>query len=216
MSKLEEKITFKEKYFGFPVYMLTHPVAGFEEFKRYKRGKLSVAIIFLLLACLLSILSYQYTGFLVNEKNMQEFNSLKEIFYVVVPILVFCLANWSLTTLMDGKGKFKEIFMLTCYSLFPFLVGGFINLIFSNFIVEDEVAFYFIIKFSSYFLMGFMIFMGLLSIHEYSLGVGLLTILLTFVVVMVIIFIGLLFFDLIQQFIGFLTVIIREFILRYL
>ena len=40
-----------------------------------------------------------------------------EIVYVVVPVLFFCIANWSLTTLMDGEGKFVEIFISTCYAL---------------------------------------------------------------------------------------------------
>ena len=52
-----------------PTYILAHPLKGFEEFKRYKKGKISVALIFMFLAILVNILSFQFNGFLVNNND---------------------------------------------------------------------------------------------------------------------------------------------------
>lgn len=205
----------KEDLFKFPLYILTHPIDGFEEFKRYKRGKLYVAIVFILLMSVLSILDYYYTGFIVNPNNPDDLNSISEILYILTPVFLFSLGNWSITTLMDGKGTFKEIFMMTSYSLFPMIVIGYFLIIFSNVITIEEMEFYYILKGVAVFLTGYMIFFGLIMIHEYSLLKAMLTVILTIFAMGVIMFISLLFFDLIQQVLGFLISIYKEISLRY-
>ncbi|MGO4843943.1 hypothetical protein AB4144_67850, partial [Rhizobiaceae sp. 2RAB30] len=40
----------------------------------------------------------------------------------MLPFILFCVANWSLTTLMDGEGKFLEIITAVGYSLLPFII----------------------------------------------------------------------------------------------
>ncbi len=205
----------KEDLFKFPLYMLMHPIDGYDEFKRYKRGKLYVAFIFIFLMSILSILDYYYTGFIVNPNNPDDLNSISEVLYILTPVLLFSIGNWSITTLMDGKGTFKEIFMMTCYSMFPMIVIGYFLIIFSNVITVEEVEFYYILKGVGVFLMGYMVFFGLIMVHEYTLLKAVLTVIMTVFAMGVIIFISLLFFDLIQQVLGFVLSVYKEIVLRY-
>lgn len=204
------------EYIKFPLYIITHPLKGFDDFKREKKGKISVSLVFVALTIILQILKFQYSGFLVNEKNINDLNSLAQIAYVIAPVVLFVFANWSITTLFDGKGTVKEIFMMTCYSLFPLIVTGFIGMLMSNILSLDEIALYYLIVGIGQFLTGFMIFFGLISIHEYGLGKVLLTILATFLALMVILFVMLLCFDLFQKVFGFIYIIYREISLRYI
>src|SRR5690554_6753052 len=112
-------------YVSFPTYILLHPFDGYEEFKRNKKGKLSVAIVFILLFALLRILQIQYGGFVIVDVNPKDINSLKEIFAVILLITLFVIGNWSVTTLMEGKGNTKEILMVTGYSLMPMVLIGY-------------------------------------------------------------------------------------------
>ncbi len=203
------------EYIRFPSYILFHPFDGYEEFKRYKKGKLSVAIVFIILFAYFQIFSFRNLGFLVNPNNPLELNSLQEIFSVLLLVFLFTVGNWSVTTLMEGKGNYKEILMVTGYALFPLIILGFPGVILSNFLTLEEMAFYHLLMYIAYLGTAWMLFMGILNIHEYGLFKTILAFLATAVSISVMMFVGLLFFDLIQQFIAFIVSVVEEFNLRY-
>ncbi|MCK9235442.1 MAG: YIP1 family protein [Acholeplasmataceae bacterium] len=202
-------------YFKFPKYVLFHPFDGYDELKRYKKGKMSVAFVFITLYAFFRIFAYQREGFLINERNPLHLNSLQEIFAVILLLVLFTVGNWSVTTLMEGKGKFKEIVMVTGYSLFPLILIGYPAVILSNFLTLEEMALYQLLMGFAYVATGWMLFMGILNIHEYGLGKTILAFILTIVAMAAMIFFGLLFFDLIQQVIEFFSSIYEELSLRY-
>ncbi|HOI85030.1 MAG TPA: YIP1 family protein [Acholeplasmataceae bacterium] len=199
----------------FPKTLLFHPFDGFEEFKRYEKGKMSVAIVFIALFAFLRIFQFQYEGVLINPNNPMELNSLQEIFSVALLIFLFTVGNWSVTTLMEGKGKYKEILMVTGYALFPVVILGYPAIILSNFLTLEEMAFYTLLMGIAYALTAWMLFMGILNIHQYGLGKTILAFIATIIAMSVMMFLGLLFFDLIQQFISFIVSIYEELNLRY-
>ena len=199
-----------------PTYILAHPLKGFEEFKRYKKGKISVALIFMFLAILVNILSFQFNGFLVNDNDLRDLNSIEQIAYVAGAVLVITVANWSVTTLFDGKGNMKEIFMMICYCLYPFIWANGLGIILSNILTEDEMAVYTLVVGLGVALMCYMFFFGIISIHEYGLVQCLLTILFTIIAALIILFACLLFFDLFQRMYGFVYTIYKEITLREL
>ncbi|RLD44506.1 MAG: hypothetical protein DRI86_07340 [Bacteroidetes bacterium] len=204
-----------QEYIKFPSYVLLHPFDGYDDFKRYKKAKMSVAIVFIILFIYFQIFSFRNLGFLVNPNNPQDLNSLQELFSVILLIFLFTVGNWSVTTLMDGKGSYKEILMVTGYSLFPIIIIGFPSVILSNFLTLEEMAFFKLFMYMAYISTGWMLFMGILNIHEYGLFKTILAFLATGISVAVMMFVGLLFFDLIQQFIAFIIAVVEEFNLRY-
>ncbi len=200
----------------FPLYILSHPLKGFEEFKRYKRGKMSVALIFLILTIFINILKFQYDGFLVNNNDIKDLNSVSQIAYVLGAVIVITVANWSVTTLFDGKGTMKEIFMMICYCLYPFIWANGLGILLSNILTQDEMAVYTLVISLGVALLAYMFFFGIISIHEYGLVKCILTILFTVVAALVVIFACLLFFDLFQRMYGFVYTIYEEITLREL
>lgn len=200
----------------FPLYILAHPLKGFEEFKRYKKGKLSVAIIFLVLTVLVNILKFQFDGFLVNNNNIKDLNSIAQIAYVLGAVVVITIANWSVTTLFDGKGTMKEIFMMICYCLYPFIWANAIGIVLSNILTQDEMAVYTLVIVLGVVLLCYMFFFGIISIHEYGLLKCIGTIIFTIVAALIVIFACLLFFDLFQRMYGFIYTIYQEITLREL
>lgn len=208
------KYFFKETV-GYPLYILTHPIQGFTDFKIEKKGKMWVSIVILLMYVLMEILAYQYEGIITNTNNPQKFNSIQILIYGVLPPIVLAVANWSVTTFLDGKGKMKEIFMMICYSLFPVTVFGFLNILLSNVMTLDEAQFITLINIIGWVLTGIMAFMGLVVIHEYGVGKTIWSIILTIVATLIIAFIALLVFDLVQQMYGFVYSLYKEITTRY-
>lgn len=207
---------FFHEVFGVPLYILTHPVQGFTEFKNEKKGKMWVAISILLIYVLVEILAYQYEGIVTNKNNPQNFNSIRILIYGVIPPIILAVANWSVTTLLDGKGKMKEIFMMICYSLIPIVLINVLNIILSNVLTSDEAQFITILNIIGWVLTFFMAFMGLVVIHEYGMGKTIWSLILTALATLIIAFLALLVFDLAQQIYGFVYSLYKEITTRYL
>lgn len=197
------------------MYILTHPIQGFTEFKNEKKAKMWAAISILVLYVLMEIFAYQYEGIITNKNNPEKFNSLQIIIYGVIPPVVLAIANWSVTTLLDGKGRMKEIFMMICYSLVPTMLIGYLNILLSNVLTLDEAQFITLLNIIGWVLTGFMVFMGLVVIHEYGMGKTLWSIILTILAALIIAFIALLIFDLAQQIYGFVYSLYKEITTRY-
>ncbi len=222
---VEKKITWAKikagiKYFfqetvKYPLYLLSHPIQGFTEFKTEKKGKAWVAWVIIFEYVLMTIVKFQYAGIVTNTNNPQDFNSILMIVYGVLPPVVIAVANWSVTTLLDGKGRMGEIFKMIGYSLFPVMILGFFNVILSNFVTADESQFIMLIDIIAWVLTCYMVFMGLLAIHEYGMGKTLVSIIFTVVALLIIAFVALLIFDLAQQMYGFVYSLYKEITTRF-
>src|SRR5690606_18060479 len=94
------------------VYSLTlmaRPIRGFWDLKHERRGNLPAALVLIGAVCFTYIVMRQYTGFLFNPFDPNSLNIFVEVSGVVVPVGLWTLVNWSLTTLMDGKGTLKDV-----------------------------------------------------------------------------------------------------------
>lgn len=205
---------FWAEFFKFPSYLIFHPFDGFYELKREKKGKVYVAVTFIVLFILFRIHQYLNESIIINHRNPNNLNTMTEVITVLLLIGLFTLGNWSITTLLEGKGKFKDIFLVTGYALFPVILIGFPAVWISNFLTIEEMALYNLTMGVSYFLLGWMLFLGILTIHEYGLLKTVVTFILTIVAMAFVAFLGLLFFDVIQQLIAFIVSIYDELRLR--
>ena len=72
-----------EDYIKFPLRIMSHPVLAYTEFKEEKKAKMSVAIVMLILASIVSMLQYVYTGPVLNVNDPTKFNSITTIIYTM-------------------------------------------------------------------------------------------------------------------------------------
>lgn len=198
------------KSLKFVFRLIFHPFDGFWDLKREHRGTRAAALTFVVLTILTLTLEKQKTAFLFNPNRLDFLNVTVDIVTVCLVFILWCVANWCLTSLMDGEGSFKDIIIATGYALFPVIMLRLPMILFSYCITAEEGSFYYVLGIFSYIWAGALIFFGTMVTHQYSVKKTVLTCILTIAGMGIIMFIGLLFFSVIQQIVTFATTIYKE------
>ncbi|SFS49817.1 Yip1 family protein [Paenibacillus sp. 453mf] len=204
----------KQDFIKFPLHLIIHPFKGYWDLKYEGEGKLRVAITILFLLFITMVIQRQFAGFLVNFNDPRTLNSLAELQYVVLPFILWCVSNWSITTLMEGEGKFSEIVNATAYALIPMILVYLPMTLISRFMTQEETAFYYLLNTAAAIWFIYLLFVGIMTVHQYTATKTIVTILLTIVVMAIIVFLGTLVMSLVQQIIEFVINIYRELLFR--
>lgn len=198
----------------YSLHLLAHPGEGFWELKYEQRGNLSAAIIIVVLAVFALIIHRQYTGFVFNKNDLARVNLLMEMLGVVIPFVLWCGVNWALTTLMEGKGTFKEIVIASAYSLVPLILVLIPLTLLSRGLRSEEGGLYAAGVVLALGWTALMMFVGTMITHEYSLVKTVGTCILIIAGIGVVLFIGLLFSTVINHMIVFIINLYSEAVFR--
>jgi hypothetical protein len=129
---------------------------------------------------------------------------------VVVPLLLWTVSNWCLTTLFEGEGSMKDIFVACCYCLTPLVLIILPCTIASNFLTASEGGILTMLNTFAYLWLGILLFFAMMVTHDYSVGKNILTCIASIVGMAFIMFIGILFSSLMAKIVSFVTNIIEE------
>lgn len=184
-------------------HLIFHPFDGFWDLKHEKRGNVPAATIILLFAILTWVFSSQYTAFIHNTRQVEKLNILFESATFVLPVFLWCAVNWALTTLMEGKGTFKDIYIATTFALVPFILINIPLTIASHYLTQPEGTFITLLNVISWIWVFALIYSGTMVTHEYSGVKTFITSVLTVAGIAVVMFLGLLFSSLLNQLFGF-------------
>ena len=201
----------KLKYWG---YSLVHPFDGFFEIRFRNHGSAFLATLLLIAYAVLNCLKFQYTGFPMNMNNIEEMDALSLFISVVSVVALFTVSNWTVTTLFNGKGKMKDIYIVVCYSLTVPIIGDAIVTFASNFVTLDEVMILTSVQMLCYAYFAFLVIAGLTTIHEYGFGGSIMSIIMSVVAAAVILFIGILLFTMLERMIYFFSSVFEELMRR--
>lgn len=200
--------SFKEELtYGF--HLMFHPFDGFWDLKHEKRGSVRASLVFILATVVAFIYQSQGQGYYYNPQGTTG-SIFGQFFSVVIPFALVIIANWCFTTLFDGEGSLKDIFIAVSYSLFPVPILVIISTILTNFLVGTEGQITTMIVSIAYIWMGLLMVLGLQVTHDYSTGKNVLTVIATLVGMVFIMFIAVLFTSLITKMSTFVTTIISE------
>jgi hypothetical protein len=204
----------RHEWIKFPFHILFHPFDGFWDLKYENRGRVSVAMVILLLLVVATSLMKQFSGFLVNYYDPRYLNTLDDLMFTVLPFILFCVANWSVTTLMEGEGKFREIVIATAYALLPMILINIPLTFISRFLTNEETAFYWMLNSFGALWFLWLLFVGNMTIHQYTVTKAVVTLLLTVAAMGIIVFLGALALVICMDMYWFVYDIYRELIFR--
>lgn len=195
-------------------YTASHPADGYYWIRHEDTGSVWIAVLLVVLFSLSFSMNRMYASFVVSDVNPRSVASFQELAGVLTLYIMLCVGNWSVTCLMDGEGRFKDILIAVGYAMLPMIFTFNIATVVSQIIAENEEGFYTIILIIGIAYTGMMMLTGIMQVHNYTLGKTLLTLFLTLIAVFIIIFLVLLILNFITQIVTFIQSIYYELIFR--
>lgn len=195
-------------------HTMFHPFDGFWDLKREKRGSLAAANILTVLFIVVYAIRVQFSGYLFTGVVSEEVNTLYEIIKMVLPLGLWCISNWCFTTLMDGEGRMKDIYIATAYSLRPYIVTAIPLCLLTHCLTLDEAFIYNTLSSIVMIWMLGLIFFSMMITHDYSLSKAVIVTALTLIGICLMLFIALTFANIVQQIYDFAMELYAEFIYR--
>ena len=193
----------------YPFHLCFHPFDGFWDLKHEKRGSVRAASTILGITILAMFYNSIGKGYLFNPEDKYS-TIFVSIISVAIPVVLWSVANWCLTTLFDGEGSFKDIYIATCYSLSPLPIFLILSTILTNVLTSDQSSIVNLIIVFGFIWAMLLLFFGTLVTHDYSLGKNVITILGTILAMAVIMFVIILFSSLVVKMVTFVIAVFKE------
>ncbi|MDE6640439.1 MAG: YIP1 family protein [Acetatifactor sp.] len=203
----------KEKW-KYMFYTITHPMDGYYWIRHQERGSVPIAILMVILFSVSFSTNRLLASFVVNDVDPRVVDSFYELLGVLAAYLLLCVSNWSITCLMNGEGRMKDIAIAVGYGTAPITMMMCLGTLVSQFVADDEQAFYVMIIGAGIAYGLIMILVGIMQVHNYTLGKTLVTLFLTLVAMFIIIFLLLLLSNLLGMVVNFFRSIYTEIIFR--
>lgn len=191
-------------------YILFHPVTGFEEMKFNRKGSLKLANLVCLLFCAAVVVNQVLSAFIFRNGRIEDINLIWSIVGCVGLLLLFSLSNWLFCTLLDGKGKFGEIWIVSCYSMLPYAMVSIPLTLAGRFFTSDEAFFYYAMMTVLCIWSGLLLFIGTMSVHQFTIFKNIMTLIFTAIGILIVVFLLLLFFTLLHNVYVFFVTVFNE------
>ncbi len=209
--KVGKKTYWEELIFAF--HLIFHPFDGFWDLKHEKRGSVRAASTILGLTILAFFYQSIGRGYMFAPKPTED-TIFTQILSIGMPVLLWVVSNWCLTTLFDGEGSIKDIYITTCYSLTPLPIFVTVSTILSNMLTLSEKTIVEMFIYVAVVWMVILLFFGTVVTHDYTIGKNIITTAATIVAAAVIIFIALLFATLVGKMGSLVTSLYNEIVNR--
>jgi len=192
---------------------ILHPIAGFEEIRYRKKYSPLLAIGILAAWFFLEIIDHQYTAFIFNGHKPDSINILLILASTVVLFFVLIFVNNALATFMDGESTLKQLWISCAYALMPMILLRLLSIGLSHGLASEEGVFLAVINACAWGWALWNLICALQTMQQYNFPKTIVSLLLTVVGLVIVLFIGFLFFSLIQQVWSFIRTVFDELML---
>lgn len=187
-----------------------HPMDCYYEIRKYRQGSLlSSAVIYLLF--FIDFMAFKTVkGFIyqtVKVENM-DIGSIVLGFFVLLGLFVIC--NYLVTSINDGDGTFKQIFMIPAYGLMPAMIALLTVTCVSYVLTYNEAFLLTLVLLIGIVWSVITVFIGLQTVHDYTFGETVKSIILTVVFMIIAAVIGIIISIMWNSLYTFLTSVGKE------
>jgi hypothetical protein len=157
------------------------------------------------------IVSLYITGFIFNPfSSPWQISVETEILYTIVPLGLWIVANYLIASISDGEGSFRQVFIGTAYSLFPYALFALPITLLSNLLTLNESFIYYFSMQLILIWSGIMLVIMVKEIHNYSFRETVRCILITLFTMAIFLLTAYILYVLFNQLFEFIQAVIRE------
>ena len=191
-----------------------HPFDAYNAVRYKNMGSLKIALVMTVLYFVSSVLTVLCCNFRYTSFDTTTFSSTFQLVKSVGLIILWSLANWGVSVLLQGIGKFKHVFIVTAYSVLPIIIYNFISIPVSYLITSPTSTLMDGMSLVAMFWTGIVLTIGLMIIHNFTFPRFLASVAIGLFFMLLIILIVFIFGILITQLWGFVVTIFMEVIYR--
>lgn len=196
--------------FRFLKEVVRHPVNGFYEIKKERKGNLIVATSLLLVLFIAFLANSAFKGFLYQLTDVEDLNIWAIVLGYFSIVLIFILSNYLITSINQGESGIKKIYIQTTYSFVPLIIALLLSTLFTHILTLDESFFVAFTTTIGYLWTFGLIFIGINEVQNYEFRDTFKSILLS-ILLMALLAITIIFVQLMMsQIMEFIIVVFRE------
>lgn len=206
-NKLISEILYAKRF-------IRRPLDSYYELKRMNKVSIISSTVLYLWLMVLQVTDIYLKGYLFQGINPLKANIFKEVLMIIIPIVLFIIANYMIATINEGEGKLKDIYNGTIYALTPYLIGMLPLQLVTNILSLNES---FIYEFGTLIIYGWcaiLLFLMIKEVHNYSAKETIKNILLTVFGMVIIVLLVAIIFILVDHELDFINSIIQELKIR--
>ena len=129
---------------------------------------------------------------------------------MILPVVLFCIVNWGITTLFEGEGSMKYIIMSTCYALLPIALIQIPLITLSNVLTLEEASIYYTVSITFWVYTAILLLIGNMTVHNFSFKKTILMAVTTLLGMAIIVFILFLFINLWYEIVAWIAQLVKE------
>ena len=193
---------------------LKNPSDGSYEIKRKKRVSMFSATILLAIYFLIYLIYIYRLGILFNYRVISEINILEEMLKIFLPFFLWVISNTLVSSIREGEGKFKDVYVSTIFSVTPIIIVLPIVTILSQVLTYNEAFIINLLMFVGYGATFIYFFIMVKEIHYYQVKESLGSIFISFFTMIMLLLSTIIIYIILNEVVTLIRDIIMEVVTR--
>ncbi len=190
--------------------MLKKPFDVYYEMKYHNKTSWIFATLLYVWLAVLQITNLYVTSYIFDQRNPAYMTLFELIGPALLPLLLFVVCNYLVSTITGGEGKFKQVYCGTIYALAPILLFTFPIQLLTNVLTENEA---FVYEFGQLILLvwsAVLLYLMVQELHSFSIKGTVKNILITIVTMLLLVLAAIMLYLLFGQLKDFVIEIFQE------
>ncbi len=147
---------------------IRYPIDSFYYLKDKQHVSIVSATILYAIVFVEFVILNHFKGFIFSSPGQDQIHLASELATLFIPIGLFIVTNYLVSTINDGEGRFSDLYIGTAYSLAPFILG-ILPLTFISRVLTLNEAFVYIFSLQVILIWsGIILFIMVKEVHDFT------------------------------------------------